>query len=385
MSLQLRIIPQLNDIPAVQWDALSGARDNPFLSHAFLAGLEIHGCVGPQWGWYPQHLGLFEQDRLVGAVPMYRKTNSYGELVFDHAWADAYRRAGLDYYPKLVVAVPYSPVTGGRILLADGLEREAAAAQLIQGARQLAEEQQLSSLHWLFPHQDDLALLSSQGMLPRLGTQFHWHNHGYADFDDYLGQFSSAKRKKLKRERRRVSEQGISIEVLHGGEISPGQWQIFHEFYRDTFDKRGGYPTLNEGFFRHLGAQLPNNVVLMLASYQGEYVAGALSLRSAETLYGRHWGCKADFHSLHFELCYYQGLDYCIRHGLQRFEPGAQGEHKVSRGFEPSPVWSAHWLAHPGFAEAVNGYLQQEQTMMRRYMQELREHLPFKHGTETAT
>lgn len=377
--MQIRPIHALRDIPASAWDALGGARDHPFLCHAFLAGLEVHDCVGPHWGWTPQHLGLYEGERLIGAVPLYLKTNSYGELVFDHAWADAYRRAGLDYYPKLVAAVPYSPVSGPRLLLADGVAREAAAQMLVQGALELAKSQGCSSLHWLFPDQQDLSLLTSLQMMPRLATQFHWHNQNYQSFDDYLQQFSSAKRKKIKRERRRVQEQDIQIEVLHGHEISVGQWQVFHRFYRDTFDRRGGYPTLSEGFFRHLGATMPEQVVLMLARHQNHYVAGAFSLRSQNSLYGRHWGCSEDFHSLHFELCYYQGLDYCIRHGLQHFEPGAQGEHKVARGFEPTPVWSAHWLAHPAFSEAVANYLQQEQLMMQNYMQELREHLPFKH------
>lgn len=376
--MQLHILDSLDTIPAAQWNRLSGARDNPFLSHAFLAGLEQHGCVGEHWGWLPRHLALFEGETLQAAVPLYRKTNSYGELVFDHAWADAYHRAGLKYYPKLVSAIPYSPVTGPRLLLAPGIERQQVGAQLVAQARQLAEDEGCSSLHWLFPDEADLEILRHSGMQPRLATQFHWHNRGYADFDDYLAGFTAAKRKKLKRERRRVSEQGIEIEVLHGDAIQTHQWQIFHQFYRDTFDKRGGYPTLNEAFFRHLGAQIPHQVVLMLARHQGEYVAGALSLRSHDTLYGRHWGCKADFHSLHFELCYYQGLDYCIRHRLQRFEPGAQGEHKVSRGFEPSPVWSAHWLADEGFSRAVTDYLQHETGLMRTYMKELRDHLPFK-------
>jgi uncharacterized protein len=376
--MQVSVLTSLDTLSATQWNALGGVRDNPFLRHEFLAGLETCGCVGDHWGWSPRHLALHQGERLIGAVPMYRKTHSYGELVFDHAWADAYRRAGLAYYPKLVVGVPYSPVTGPRLLLAEGIDRPRAAGRLIAHARELAEQEGLSSLHWLFPDEADLALLTEHRMLPRLATQFHWHNHNYRDFDAYLQQFSAVKRKKIKRERRRVSEQGIHIEVLDGHQINDAQWHVFHRFYRDTFDRRGGYPTLNEAFFRHLGRTLPQSVLLMLASHQGDYVAGALSLRSEDTLYGRHWGCNSDFHSLHFELCYYQGLEYCIRHGLQRFEPGAQGEHKVARGFEPTPVWSAHWLAHPAFSRAVADYLIHEQEMVQRYIKELREHLPFK-------
>jgi predicted N-acyltransferase len=376
--MQVKLIRQLDEIAPQAWNALEGGIDNPFLRHEFLAGLERHDCVGKQWGWLPHHLALYQGERLIGAVPMYLKYNSYGELVFDWAWADAYQRAGLNYYPKLVSAVPYSPVSGPRLLVAADADRGQVATVLMREAQALAIDLQVSSLHWLFPHENDMQRLEARGFMRRSGTQFHWHNRGYRDFDHYLASFSAQKRKKLKRERRRVAEQGITIECLDGHRATADQWQIFHHFYRSTFDKRGGYPTLSEAFFRHLGESLPQSVVLMLASYEGRYVAGALSLRSGDTLYGRHWGCEEDFHSLHFELCYYQGLDYCIAHGLQRFEPGAQGEHKVGRGFEPVPTWSAHWLADPTFARAVADYLAREQETMQEYMQELTQHLPFK-------
>jgi predicted N-acyltransferase len=376
--MQVKLVQQLDEISAQAWNALEGGLDNPFLRHEFLAGLEQHDCVGEHWGWLPRHLVLFEGERLVAALPLYLKTNSYGELVFDWAWADAYQRAGLRYYPKLVSAVPYSPVTGPRLLIAADVDREQVAALLIDQALELAQEMKVSSLHVLFPHSTDMQRLERHGLMRRTGTQFHWHNRDYRSFDEYLAGFSAQKRKKLKRERRRVAEQGITIDILDGHAATAEQWQVFHRFYRSTFDKRGGYPTLSEAFFRHLGQSLPDSVVLVLASHQGRYVAGALSLRSADTLYGRHWGCEEDFHSLHFELCYYQGLDYCIRHGLQRFEPGAQGEHKVGRGFEPVPTWSAHWLANETFAKAVADYLAHEQETMQDYMQELNEHLPFK-------
>ena len=378
--MQVKLIHHLDEISPAAWNALEGGIDNPFLRHEFLAGLERHDCVGEHWGWLPHHLALYDGTRLVGAVPMYLKYNSYGELVFDWAWADAYQRAGLRYYPKLVVAVPYSPVTGPRLLIANDIDREQVANTLIAQALELAREMNVSSLHWLFPHTPDMQRLEQQGLIRRTGTQFHWHNRDYRSFDDFLAAFSAQKRKKLKRERRRVAEQGITIEVLDGHSADAEQWQIFHHFYRSTFDKRGGYPTLSENFFRHLGQSMPESVVLVLAKLEGRYVAGALSLRSSDTLYGRHWGCDEDFHSLHFELCYYQGLDYCIAQGLQRFEPGAQGEHKVGRGFEPVPTWSAHWLANPTFAKAVADYLAHEQGAMQDYMQELGEHLPFKKG-----
>jgi len=378
--MQVKLLQHLDEISPDAWNALEGGIDNPFLRHEFLSGLELYDCVGEHWGWLPHHLGLYDGKRLIGAVPMYLKYNSYGELVFDWAWADAYQRAGLTYYPKLVVAVPYSPVTGPRLLIAADVDREKVAATLINQALELAREMNVSSLHWLFPHADDMQRLERQGLMRRTGTQFHWHNRDYNTFDDFLATFSAQKRKKLKRERRRVAEQGITIEILDGHSATAEHWQIFHHFYRNTFDKRGGHPTLSEPFFRHLGQNMPENVVLVLAKYGGRYVAGALSLRSSDTLYGRHWGCEEDFNSLHFELCYYQGLDYCIKHRLQRFEPGAQGEHKVGRGFEPVPTWSAHWLANPTFAKAVADYLAHEQGTMKDYMQELSEHLPFKKG-----
>ena len=378
--MQVKLIHHLDEISPNAWNALEGGIDNPFLRHEFLAGLERYDCVGEHWGWLPHHLALYDGERLIGAVPMYLKYNSYGELVFDWAWADAYQRAGLKYYPKLVVAVPYSPVTGPRLLIAADVDHAQVATTLISQALELAREMKVSSLHWLFPHATDMQLLEQQGLMRRTGTQFHWHNRDYRTFDDFLVTFSAQKRKKLKRERRRVAEQGIEIEVLDGHSASAEQWQIFHHFYRTTFDKRGGYPTLSEAFFRHLGQSMPESIVLMLAKYEGRYVAGALSLRSTDTLYGRHWGCEEDFHSLHFELCYYQGLDYCIAQGLQRFEPGAQGEHKVGRGFEPVPTWSAHWLANPTFSKAVADYLEHEQGAMLAYMQDLSEHLPYKKG-----
>ncbi len=376
--MEFKLVHNLDEISAEAWNALNGGIRDPFLRHEFLAGLEQHDCVGRHWGWLPYHLTLFDGDCLVGAVPMYLKYNSYGELVFDWAWADAYQRAGLKYYPKLVSTVPYSPVTGARLLLANGRDREAIATQLIEQALELARELGVSSLHWLFPGGADMQRLQRHGFLRRTGTQFHWHNRGYRNFDDYLATFSAQKRKKLKRERRRVQEQGVEIEILNGHSTSQEQWRIFHGFYRATFDKRGGYPTLSEAFFQHLGATLPDSVVLALARHGGRYVAGALSLRSDEALYGRHWGCEEEFHSLHFELCYYSGIEYCINEGLQRFEPGAQGEHKVGRGFEPVPTWSAHWLAHPGFNEAIKDYLAREHDAMEDYMLELAGHLPFK-------
>ncbi len=382
--MDIRIIGNLEEVAPADWDRLAGER-NPFTRHAFLVALERHGCVGERFGWLPQHLLAYENGRLVGAVPMYLKTNSYGEFVFDWAWADAYERAGLRYYPKLVVAIPYTPATGPRLLVeGSGVAREPIARALSEAALEHARTLGLSSLHWLFTDREDTALLADNGLMLREGCQFHWENRhpaedrSYRDFEDFLSTFSADKRKKVRRERRRVTEQDVVLEVLHGDAITETQWRIYHDFYTDTFARKGGIATLSLDFFRELGRTMPANVVLVLARHADEYVAAAFNLRGTDTLYGRHWGCNADFHSLHFEACYYQGLDYCIRHGLQRFEPGAQGEHKISRGFLPTPTWSAHWIAHPAFRDAVGDFLDRERHGMAYYRDELAGHTPYK-------
>lgn len=377
--MPIRVIHDLSKIAASEWNALEGGIGNPFLRHEFLAALELHGCVGDKWGWRPRHIVLHDEgNKLIGAVPLYLKDNSYGELVFDWSWAEAYQRHGLRYYPKLVSAIPYSPVTGARLLVHPNAERAAVETQLIAAARELLNEEHASSLHWLFPDDTQIDTLVQHGFLRRTGCQFHWFNRGYESFDHYLDHFTRDRRKKVKQERRKVRDAKVTLEVLHGDEVSDAQWEIFHRFYASTFDKRGGHATLTLDFFKAIARTLPRNIVLVLALHEGRYVAGALNLRSSDTLYGRHWGCLEEFDSLHFEACYYAGIDYCIAHGLQRFEPGAQGEHKVWRGFEPIPTWSAHHLAHHGFNDAVARYLQQEHESMAEYMHELRTHLPFK-------
>ncbi len=375
--MNVSVIERLEEIPAAEWNAL--ARDgNPFLRHEFLVALERHGCVGQHAGWIPQHLVAHDSGRLVGAAPMYLKYNSHGEFVFDWAWADAYERNGLPYYPKLVVAVPYTPVTGPRLLLADSANQEAVASGLMEGALEHARRLQLSSLHWLFTTERDTARLERHGLMRRSGFQFHWHNPGYRDFSDFLSSLTAEKRKKIKQERRRVREAGIELEILNGHQISAGQWKIFHGFYCSTFARKGGSASLTLEFFMEIGRTLADNIVLVLARHQGEYVAGALNLRGGDTLYGRHWGCTADFHGLHFECCYYSLMEYCISHGLVRFEAGAQGEHKLARGFLPTPTWSAHWLAHPAFSSAVQDFLTRETSALQSHLEELHEHSPFK-------
>ena len=377
--MPVRHIEHLHELDAGAWNRLNVGITNPFLRHEFLSGLELHDCASAKWGWHPRHLLLEgESGELLGAVPLYLKENSYGEFVFDWSWADAYQRAGLSYYPKLLSGVPYSPVTGPRLLVAEedsgNIKRELGEALL-----EYAQCEGVSSLHINFTDDADNQVLEGIGMMRRTGSQFHWFNRGYRDFDDFLASFTSTKRKKLKRERRRVAEQGIEIEVLDGHQATEHHWHTFARFYLATFDKHWGYATLNEGFFRHLGETMPESMVLVMARHGGEYVAAALSLRSNDTLYGRHWGCLEEFHSLHFELCYYQGIEYCITNGLKRFEPGAQGEHKVGRGFEPVPTWSYHWLANPQFATAIEGYLKHEDEAMQAYMDEMRGHLPYRH------
>lgn len=375
--MELRITTAIDAVEAEEWNQVAGT-GYPFLRHEFLSALERHGAVGEQYGWLPRHLLAREDGRLIGAVPLYLKDNSYGEFVFDWAWADAYHRHGLSYYPKAVVAIPYTPATGPRLLVHPAADRARVAPALVGLARALVEQEGLSSLHWLFTDADDTALLREQGFMPRLGCQFHWHNRGYRDFEDFLARLNSRKRKQLRRERRHVREAGIELQLLHGHELSHEQWSVMHVFYRSTFEKKSGIPTLSQGFFEELGRTMGEQLVLVFAHHHGEPVAGAINFRGRDTLYGRHWGCREEFHSLHFEACYYQGIDYCIRNGLHAFEPGAQGEHKISRGFLPTATWSTHWIQDAGFRGAIGDFLRREQHGMRDYMETLAEQSPYR-------
>jgi predicted N-acyltransferase len=371
-----RISDSLDGVPPADWDRLAG-NAYPFTRHAFLAALERNGCLEP-YGWYPQHVLVHQGERLVGAAPMYVKDNAYGELVFDWQWAAAYERYGRPYYPKLVVAIPYTPATGPRLLSDPHVPRGAAVDTIVQGILDHADRLRVSSVHVLFPGAEEAGELERHGFMTRLGTQFHWENRGYADFDAFLAGFSAQKRKKVRRERRRVAEAGVELELLHGGEVSEEQWRVLHDFYASTFERKSGYATLSPGFFREVGRTLPDQVVLVLARHAGEYVAGTFNLRGADTFYGRHWGCREAFHSLHFEACYYQPLDYCIAHGLARFEAGAQGEHKLSRGFLPRPTYSAHYVFDPMFRRAIADFLRRERQGLEGYMELLDEHSPYR-------
>ena len=377
MNLLVRRFNKLADIPAQDWNNLIN-NTNPFLRHEFLAGLERYQCLDNQ-GWYPNHLIVFSDGKLAGALPIYFKSNSVGEFVFDWDWADAYERAGGQYYPKIVSAVPFTPVTGKRLLVhPDDACKDKIKELLISSAIELAEESEVSGLHYLFPDEDDCSELFHRGLSLRLACQYHWFNHGYRDFDDFLDRLSSKKRKQIKRERKSVQKAGIEIEILRGSEIHADQWAKFYEFYRSTFYRKWGKPRLTLAFFQYLGQKLPESTLLFLARYDGKYVAGAFVMEGSDTLFGRHWGCDSQFRYLHFELCYYQTIEYCIRHGLKKLDAGAQGEHKISRGFVPIRTWSAHWISNKEFRKAVEDYLLHEQRYMEHYIDKLTLHLPYK-------
>ena len=377
MNPQISIEENLAQVSPQEWNAL-GVADYPFLRHEFLRALETCDCLGERYGWLPRHILIRDQDgKLLAAAPLYLKFNSYGEFVFDWSWADAYQRNGLAYYPKLVSASPYTPATGPKLLLAP--EAPSSLRELLaDSALELARQSGCSSLHWLFTTDQETRFLSDRQFMRRDGCQFHWENRGYKDFDDFLAAFSSAKRKSVRRERRRVSEAGIEFRLLDGHTASDADWEDFHQLYESTFHKRGGMPTLSLAFFRKLAHEMPDGVLLVQALVDGQAVAAAFNLVGSHTLYGRHWGCRAEYHSLHFEACYYQGLQFCIERGLQRFEPGAQGEHKISRGFLPTPTWSAHWLADARFSEAVANFLEHEREGMADYREELAQHSPYR-------
>lgn len=373
----IRIIGGLNEVQATAWNALNYSQQ-PFLSYEFLQALEEYGCVGEHWGWLPQHLLIEENGTLVGAMPLYLKTNSYGELVFDWSWADAYARAGLQYYPKLVSAIPYTPVTGERMLVSEHHDTHDIRDQLIHAALTHARQLEVSSLHILFPVENELDDYKQHGMLQRDGCQFHWFNNHYASFDDFLATFSAQKRKKVKRERRHVSDAQVRIEILDGHAISEAIWQAFHALYCSTFMRKSGYATLSLDFFLSLSERMPDRVRLIMASHQNDFVAGAYFLCDDNNLYGRHWGCKEHFHSLHFEVCYYSAIEYCIATQRQHFDAGAQGEHKISRGFRPVPTYSVHWLSHPAFMGAVADFVAREAQGVAHYRDALADHLPYK-------
>ncbi|MCQ4161175.1 GNAT family N-acetyltransferase [Roseomonas sp. GC11] len=379
-DLTLQLHRAIAEIPAGAWDACAGG-DNPFVSHAFLSALEESGSASPRTGWLPQHIALRDgAGRLAAVAPAYAKSHSYGEYVFDHGWADAFERAGGRYYPKLQVAVPFSPVPGPRLLVNPevGLPVAALAQAIAQAAGQLG----LSSAHVTFCGEAEWAALGEAGWLQRLGTQFHWTNAGYGSFEDFLGALSSRKRKQLRRERRDAQSAGLTFRVLRGAEITPRHWAAFHRFYLDTVDRKWGSAYLTGSFWPLLAERLGDRVVLMVAEQAGEPVAGALNLMGRDTLYGRNWGAAVEAPFLHFELCYYQAIDFAIAHGLKRVEAGAQGQHKIQRGYLPVPTYSAHWIEHRGLRRAVADFLAAERPAILADMAALAEASPFRQGED---
>lgn len=364
-------------IPESDW-ALLDHGDDPFVSRAFLGTAEKVGAAAPAMGWKAQHLALYKDDLLAGFLPLYLRTHSFGDFSRDWNWASAWQRAGLDYYPKLVSAVPYTPSPGPRLLARQGIERDAVATALIESALELTRRLGASSWQCLFVDEDDQARLAAAGLLMRRGVQFHWFNRAYHDFDHFLAGFTAEKRKKLKRERRTVSESGLRLETRHGDEIDASLWKAIHRQYRDTFARYGNHPAFPVEFFVKAGALVARRLVVFIAFRDETPVASAICYRDADTLYGRHWGTEIDLAGLHFELCYYRGIEYCIHHGLKSFEPGAQGEHKLARGFEPVTTWSAFWIAHPGMRRAVADFIAHEDSAMQDYEAETASHLPFK-------
>ena len=378
MKFSRRTITEFSSFDPNQWEQLDHA-DNPFITHGFLAGLESSGSVGPHVGWQPQHLALYDGDTLLAAAPTYVKTNSHGEFVFDWAWADAYHRHGQTYYPKLLTAVPYSPVSGRRLLTRVGHpEQEQLRSELIRYALDVCEQLKLSSWHCNFVSAEEQESFAMAELLSRSDWQFHWRNRNYASFDDFLLGLRSRKRKNIRRERRGVKSAGIEFEWKTGGDIDITDGLFLHRCYTSTFDAYGNHPVLQESFFIRLAQELKNQFQVCIASRDGERLAMSLFLRDGQRLYGRYWGCLQEIPGLHFEAAYYQGIEFCIRNRIKVFESGAQGEHKVSRGFMPVKTRSWHFIRNEEFRDAIAVFLDREQAWLDEYQAELLRHDPFR-------
>jgi len=363
----VRITSHIAEVPAAQWDACAGDA-NPFVSHAFLDVLEESGSACGETGWLPQHLLVEDADgQLVGAVPCYLKNHSYGEYVFDWGWADAFERAGGTYYPKLQISVPFTPVTGPRLLVRPGAAQARTREVLVAGLLELARQRKVSSLHITFCTEGEQDQLGGEGFLRRLGKQFHWHNRGYESFDDFLAALNSRKRKAIRKERQAANAQ-VEFEVLSGDALEEAHMAAFHRFYLNTVDRKWAHAYLNRRFFTLLRERMAERIVLVMARHDGAWVGGALNLRGKDTLFGRNWGCSARFRMLYFEACFYRAIEYAIEHGLSTVEAGAQGPHKISRGYLPSETYSAHWIRDPSFRDAVAQYLKREDRETRHEM-----------------
>ena len=377
MTRAPRFLDSIAQIDARSWNALAGP-SQPFLRHEFLLALEQSGCAAPRSGWTPKHLVIEDAAGApVAALPLFRKSHSRGEFVFDFSWAGAYAQHGLSYYPKLLTSVPFTPVSGPRVLLAANADAKILTQRVFRAAIDYARHEQLSSWHVLFPEADTAADLDRAGLILRRDCQFHWFNQGYDSFEAFLATFTAEKRKKAKRERRRVAEAGIEFDTLHGGDMTASLWSSVYEFYADTFHRHGHEPYLNLDFFKRISAAMPDEIMLKVARMGHQPIAVAIFFVGEEALYGRYWGAGGNFHSLHFEACYYQGIEYCIEKKLQRFEPGTQGEHKVPRGFVPTLTHSAHYIADPRFAAAIRDYAQREARGVDSYAAAVNEHVPY--------
>lgn len=383
-SFVLRVCDNLSAFTRDEWSSLSGTSDegnsyNPFISYNFLSSLEDSGCVSRKTGWLPQHLRLEDEDgRLLGAVPCYLKSHSQGEYVFDHGWADAFERAGGNYYPKYQASVPFTPATGPRLLHDRSLRPQAVRQGLAAGLRQLTEQRGVSSAHVTFLPENEIPALTGMGFLHRMDQQFHFINDGYGSYDDFLETLASRKRKALRKERREALADGISIDWLTGSDLTEAIWDQFFAFYMDTGSRKWGRPYLNREFYSLIGERMADDILLVMAKRNGRYVAGAINFIGSDRLFGRHWGCIEDHPYLHFEVCYHQAIDFAISKGLKVVEAGAQGEHKLARGYVPVTTHSAHYIVHEGFRRAVEDYLERERREIVRLNEALQDHTPFR-------
>jgi predicted N-acyltransferase len=372
-----RFLDSIAQIDAQKWNSLAGSTQ-PFLRHEFLLALEESGCTAPRTGWTPRHLIIEAANGTpVAAMPLFRKAHSRGEFVFDFSWASAYAQHGLKYYPKLLTAVPFTPVCGPRLLLRPDIDTKAMTESLVRAVTDYARSEQLSSWHVLFPTEQIAASLDTAGLVLRRDCQFHWHNQGYESFEAFLATFTAEKRKKVKRERRRVAEAGIEFDTLSGAQLDNALWSTLYGFYADTFHRHGHEPYLNLNFFKRIGAAMPDQLMLKVARVGREPIAVAIFFVGENALFGRYWGAGGNYHSLHFETCYYQGIEYCIDNKLQRFEPGTQGEHKVPRGFVPALTSSAHYIADQRFAAAIRDFARREARGVDHYAAAVNEHVPY--------
>ncbi|MDE0051969.1 MAG: GNAT family N-acetyltransferase [Rhodospirillales bacterium] len=383
-AVEAHVLSSIAQVDEADWDRCAG-RDNPFVRHAFLWALEESGSSTAETGWHPRHIVLKSAaGAVLGAVPMYLKNHSYGEYVFDHGWADAFERAGGRYYPKLQVSVPFTPVTGPRLLAPPGPGAEAVRTALLSTCVGLCDQSGVSSLHVTFPTEDEFDLMGEAGLLQRTGIQFHWLNEGYGTFDDFLASLASRKRKQIRKERQAVADAGLTITALSGPEIEERHWDAFFVFYQSTGSRKWGVPYLTRAFFSLLSERMADQVVLVMVERAGKPIAGALNLAGSDALYGRNWGCIEEHRFLHFEACYYRAIDYAIAHGLGRVEAGAQGPHKLARGYLPVPTYSAHWVANESLRDAVANYLDHETREIDREIAVLERHGPFRQSDDAA-